>query len=165
MVIVTTHLWAGHAGCGGMLSTWLENLINRVNTVDTVERSRVKATSSRNEKGSADCLVWLGLDCLVWLSLDYLVWRTSGMSRLPPTGLSSPLPYSGLRHPRLDKNCAYCGKPGPLVGVVARMVGGRVPTFPVFPLTPASVLPCVPKVQLGLGVLHSGEEVEKFLEL
>ena len=116
----------------------------------------------RNEK---DCLVWLGLDCLVWLSLDYLVWRTSGMSRLPPTGLSSPLPYSGLRHPRLDKNCAYCGKPGPLVGVVARMVGGRVPTFPVFPLTPASVLPCVPKVQLGLGVLHSGEEVEKFLEL
>ena len=65
MVIVTTHLWAGHAGCGGMLSTWLENLINRVNTVDTVERSRVKATSSRNEKGSADCLVWLGLDYLV----------------------------------------------------------------------------------------------------
>ena len=44
MVIVTTHLWAGHAGCGGMLSTWLENLINRVNTVDTVARSSGKVS-------------------------------------------------------------------------------------------------------------------------
>ena len=43
MVIVTTHLWAGHAGCGGMLSTWLENLINKVNTVEQVEKSSVKA--------------------------------------------------------------------------------------------------------------------------
>ena len=42
-VIVMFHLWAGHAGCGGMLSTWLENLINKVNTVEQVEKSSVKA--------------------------------------------------------------------------------------------------------------------------
>ena len=27
-MIVMSHLWAGQAGCGGMLSTWLQNLMN-----------------------------------------------------------------------------------------------------------------------------------------
>ena len=49
--------------------------------------------------------------------------------------------------------------PCPILRVVARMVRGRVPAFPVLPLAPPRFWTLVAKIQLRLGVLHPEKEL------
>ena len=65
-MIVMFHLWAGHAGCGGMLSTWLENLMNRVNSGEKKQRQIHQFQELKIDKTSHYDIIMMASVLLAW---------------------------------------------------------------------------------------------------